>query len=246
LDDVFFEAHANLPRQHGGRDAYTEKAFRMLAAPGKPRILDIGCGTGTPTLALARLTGGEIIGIDITPPMIDEFKQKIEAAHLSHRVTARKLSMLEMDFPDESFDIIWAEGSVYNIGFDRALQEWRRLIRPGGFLVIHEAVWLEPDPPGEIARYFEEMYPAMRTVEDNLAAIPVFGYGIIGHFRLAEEAWWEEYYGPLEQRIAELRLKYSGDSEKLATLETEQEEVDMYRRYSRWYGSAFFVMRKAG
>jgi len=36
--------------------------------------------------------------------------------------------ILNMDFPDESFDIIWAEGSTFIIGFERALREWRRLI----------------------------------------------------------------------------------------------------------------------
>ena len=44
---------------------YTKKAFEMLPQINKPRILDIGCGSGVPTLELARLSNGEIIGIDI-------------------------------------------------------------------------------------------------------------------------------------------------------------------------------------
>ena len=44
---------------------YTKKAFRMLPKLDRPRILDIGCGSGAPTIELARLSDGEIIGIDI-------------------------------------------------------------------------------------------------------------------------------------------------------------------------------------
>ena len=188
-EGIFFEAHQGLPRQNPGRDEYTEKAFRMLATSGNPRILDIGCGSGAPTLELARLSDGEIIGIDITQLLIDESVQKIEDAQLSHRVKVLNCSMFEMDFPDESFDIVWAEGSIYSIGFDRGLREWRRLVKPGGFVAVHEAVWLQPDPPEEIVQYFAKMYSGMRMVDENLAAIPDCGYEIVGHFTLPEDSW---------------------------------------------------------
>ena len=52
---------------------YTRKAFRMLPQMDRPRILDIGCGSGIPTLELARLSQGEVIGIDIDQPALDKF-----------------------------------------------------------------------------------------------------------------------------------------------------------------------------
>ena len=210
----------------------------------KPRILDIGCGSGGPTLELARLSQGEIIGIDIHQPSLDRLSRKIEQAGLSDRVKAVNCSMFNMDFADESFDIIWSEGSIFIIGFETGLREWQRLLKPKGFMVIHEMAWLRPSPPREIYDYWKSYYPGIKTIPECLEQISGCGYDLIGHFALPEDAWWIEYYGPLERRIKELRAKYIGDPEALLILEKEQREIDISKKYHKWYGSAFFVMQK--
>ena len=60
MNDIFFEIHQSLPSEGPERNRYTRKAFRLLPKLAKPRILDIGCGTGIPALELARLREGEI------------------------------------------------------------------------------------------------------------------------------------------------------------------------------------------
>ena len=91
---------------------YTRKAFKLLPELEKPRILDVGCGSGVPTIELAKLSKGKVIGIDIDQTLLNELNRKIEREDLSNRVTTRKCSLFDMDFPDESFDIIWTEGST--------------------------------------------------------------------------------------------------------------------------------------
>ncbi len=59
---------------------YTRRAFRMLPQLDKPRILDIGCGSGIPTMELAGLSNGQIIGLDINQPLLDRLTKKIEKA----------------------------------------------------------------------------------------------------------------------------------------------------------------------
>lgn len=49
-------------------------------------------------------------------------------------------SLFALDFPDESFDIIWAEGSISTIGFEEDLKQWRRFLKLHGFLVIHDDI----------------------------------------------------------------------------------------------------------
>jgi len=243
-ESIFFEIHDNLSREGYGRDKYTRKAFGMIPKLRKPSILDVGCGPGAPTLELARLTTGKIIGVDTHQPYLDRLAEKAQRLGFSHRITTINCSMLDMVFPDESFDVIWAEGSIYVIGFDRGLEQWRWLLKPNGFLAVHEMVWLKPNPPKEIYDYWKQNYPGLRTISENLVEIPKRGYDLIGHFALPEDAWWPEYYGPLEKRIQQLRRKYHDDSKALRELDLEQIEIEMFKKYYGWYGSAFFVMKK--
>jgi SAM-dependent methyltransferase len=242
-DDIVSEIREGLPREAIRRDEYTAMAFRMIPPVEAPTILDIGCGSGIPTVALARLSGGRVTGIDVHEPDLEELRRRAEREGLSHHVTALNCSMLEMTFPDGAFDIVWSEGAIHVVGFERGLMSWRRLIGPGGHLVVHDAAWLRPDPPREIMGVLREGFRGIRSVPDSVEIIRRCGYDLAGHFTLPEDAWWVEYFGPLDARLRELRAKYSGDPRALAVIEREQREVDAYKRYSTWYGSAFFVMR---
>ena len=242
--EIFFEIHTDLERESPGRDRYTRQAFQMLPELARPRILDIGCGPGAATMELARLSDGDITGLDFHQPFLDRLDVKTREAGLSDRVHAVYGSMFEMALPEGSFDIIWAEGSIYIIGFERGLTEWRRFLRPAGYLVASEVAWLREDPPQELSLFWQENYPGIRTIPENLNSIPTCGYEVIGHFTLPEDAWWVGYYGPLEKRLQGLRKKYKGDPEALAVLDAEQTEIDMYRKYSQWVGSVFFLMQK--
>ena len=244
-EDIYFEIHHDLPREGPGRDRYTRKAYHMLGRLESPRILDVGCGPGAPTVELARLSGGEVIGLDIRQPLLDQLAEKAEREGLSDRVKTLNRSMFDMDFPEQSFDVIWSEGSIYVIGFEKGLYEWRRLIKPRGFLAVHDVAWLNPDPPAEIRDYWKKSYPAILTIDESLERIPGLGYLHIGHFPLPEDAWWHEYYGPLQERINMLREKYAGRPRALEVLDREQEEIELYKKYCHWYGSAFFIMQRS-
>ena len=72
---------------------YTRKAFFKLSRQKKPRILDIGCGSGIPTIELAKLSNGEVTGIDIDQSSLDELKRKISEEALSNRVEGINLDV---------------------------------------------------------------------------------------------------------------------------------------------------------
>ena len=220
-EETGFQIEKDLLRE--GLCEYTRKAFRMLPELDKPRILDIGCGSGVPTMELARLSQGEIIGIDIHQPSLHRLARRIKQAGLSDRVKAVNCSMLNMDFPDESFDIIWAEGSTFIIGFETGLREWRCLLKPNGFLVVHDEV-------GNIA--------------EKLNQVSSRGYDLLGYFVLGEETWWNEYYAPLEKRIRQSRRKHGDNPKVVAVLDTEQREIDWVKQDPGRYCSVYFIMKK--
>ena len=202
---------------------YTRKALRMLPQLDKPRILDIGCGSGVPTMELARLTNGEIIGLDINQGLLDVFAGKVKKAGVSDRVKAIKCSIFDMKFPKESFDIIWAEGSISVIGFKRGLQEWKRLLKPNGFMVVH-------DEKGNVTRKLEQ--------------ISSCEYELLGYFILDEGTWWAEYFTPLEKLVCKTRTKYADEPKVLEALQNAQLEIDMFKKNPERNSSVCFVIRK--
>lgn len=202
---------------------YTRKAFWMLPQLDKPRILDIGCGSGVPTIELARLSDGEIIGLDIDQDMLDVLRENIEKAGLGDRVKVINRSLLDMEFPDGSFDVIWAEGSINVIGFKRGLQEWRRLLKPGGFMVVH-------DERG--------------NVREKLEQISGCGYELLGYFELDKDTWWTEYFVPLEKLISEARVKYPGVPGVLEALQDAQRGIDMFKKNPERNSSVCLVMKR--
>lgn len=202
---------------------YTRKAFRRLPCLLEPRILDIGCGSGLPTLELARLSGGEIIGIDTEQSCIDKLNKRIKELSLSDRVKAINISVSEISFPDDYFDVVWSEGMIGTIGFEKGLKEWRRLLKHDGFLVIH----------------YQQICAA-----DAVSNLPQFGYSLEDTVLLPADAWWTEFYEPLEAKMAALLLKYGSNGDALVLLRQLQGEIDMMKKDPQAFRSAFYLMRK--
>jgi ubiquinone/menaquinone biosynthesis C-methylase UbiE len=147
---------------------YTRKAFRMLPNMDRPRILDIGCGSGVSTLELARLSRGKVIGIDIDQPALDKFTRRIEEAGFTEQIQVINCSMFTMDFPNESFDILWAEGSIYAIGFEKGLREWRQLLKPGGSMVVHDEQGNVREKLEQISNCGYELHVEQRNLVDRV------------------------------------------------------------------------------
>jgi cyclopropane fatty-acyl-phospholipid synthase-like methyltransferase len=203
---------------------YTIKAFRMLPKMKEPRILDIGCGSGVPTMELARLSKGDITGIEIDQTALNILNARIRNAHLAGRVRTINRSLLDMNFPYESFDIIWSEGAVFVMGYEKSLVAWRRFIIPGGFLVVHDAA-------GDIAH--------------KLKMIPIHGYNYIKHFAISSAVWWRDYYCPLQARIRRLREQNTGNAADFAFLDQQQSEIDTFNKNRKANESVFMIMQKA-
>ena len=143
----------------------------------------------------------------------------------------------------ESFDLIWSEGALYNIGIGEALRLYHPVLKPGGYFAFTEAVWRKENPPPEVKAVFED-YAGMGSARDAAAKIEVSGFSLAAHFTLPYEDWWDDFYTPMERRIEELRGKYTGDAEALAALNEIAREPEMHRRHSDYYGYEFFVVRK--
>jgi SAM-dependent methyltransferase len=243
--EIFWKVHRDLPREAPGSEEATLQAFALLPdLPSAPFILDIGCGPGAQTLTLARASLANITAVDTHQPFLDDLASRATLAGVAERIQPVNASMFDLHF-DQHFDVIWSEGAIYIIGFEEGLRQWRGLLKPGGYVAVTELSWLKPDPPDEVLRFWQEGYPGMGTIEQNLARLAAAGYRTLGFFVLPESAWWENYYHPMAARIQKLRTEYQGNSEAQRALDMEFAEIELYRKYSSWYGYVFYVMQAA-
>ncbi len=253
LPPFFYEIFdASLTRLGPGDNAMTKKALDILLAVRNGRavsditaplnIIDIGCGNGTQTIELARHIEGDILAVDNHRPFLDELERRAEAAGVAGKIRTRQMDMFTIGKEWGTFDIVWAEGSIFIIGFREGLYKCKNLVAPGGLLAMSEMVWFRPDPPQECVDFMMSDYPAILDMASNLAIIEECGYRLLDHFPLPETAWSENFYRALEMRVRSLRTDNDGDPDKKFWLDAVQHEIDMYRKYSRYYGYEFFLM----
>jgi ubiquinone/menaquinone biosynthesis C-methylase UbiE len=249
--NFFYEIFdASLLRLGPGEDATTRIAFELLYADGTGneksdslRILEVGCGTGAQTIQLAKNTAGEITALDNHKPFLDELRCRAEREKITDRIRFCLRDMSEPEFEEGSFDLIWSEGALSSMGFHEALALYRGLLAPGGRMAVSDLTWFKPDPPDECQAYFDSTYPAITDVEEHMAAMKSCGFSVLGHFLMPESAWLENFYDPLASRLVMLRDKYPGDAEKLDLIEKVEYEIEIYQKYSNWYGYAFFLLQ---
>ncbi|MCU7722589.1 class I SAM-dependent methyltransferase [Actinoplanes sp. KI2] len=239
LTDAFWLAHTGLPREAPGSAETTRLLLRLAGAlPDRPRILDVGCGTGPASVLLAQLTGGHVTAVDLREQFLEAVHVRARAAGVDDRIETLAASMDDLPVAAGSVDLLWAEGSAYLMGFDNALAAWRPLLAPGGVLVLTEAQWLSAEPAPAARAFWDEGYPAMRDTAGNVAAIQRAGWTVQAAY-LLPDADWDAYYGPLGDRIEQLRAEgVPGD-----LLDQVGEEIAIRRQHGGDYSYMGYVLR---
>ena len=193
---------------------------------------------------LAKRFNVRVTAIDVHQPFLDQLGRSAQAAGLSELIVTRRASMTALECPPESVDLIWCEGAIYIVGFQAGLRLWRPLLRPRGLAVVSECSWLTGSPPAEAAAFFKAAYPDMAGVEQNIARATAEGYDVFDYFLLPQQAWWDEYYTPLQERIALLRHRAADNPELAAVLAETEGEITVFSRFGDSYGYVFYLMRK--
>ena len=241
---LFFEIFSGLPRQGPGSAASTRRALGLVPDVGpQTRVLDIGCGSGAQTLVLADSSPSRIVAVDNHSPFVDALNREARRLGIADRLEARVADMRHLDFADASFDLIWCEGAIYNVGVEAGLRAWRRLLRPNGHVALTEVSWRKPDPPADCAAFWSREYPAIRDTSALLAAVETCGYESVGHFPLPASAWWGDYYRPLQDNVTAFRIRHRDDPGAQELAAQCQHEIDIWRAHSEFYGYEFLVLR---
>jgi len=244
--ELLVDLHRNTERQGPGGEAETLQAMHLagLDTDTPLEIADIGCGTGASTLLLARELNARVNAVDLMPEFIAELRGKAAAQGLSDRITARVEAMDALSFDDEAFDVVWSEGAVYNIGFERGAKAWRCFLRPGGILAVSEVTWLTDERPPELQAFWSEAYPEIDTAAGKIRVLERAGYTPIGYFILSERCWLDHYYRPLKRRFEAFLERHGHSVEARALVQAEQDEMAMYEKYKAYFSYGFYIARK--
>ena len=246
LMEILLDVHSGLPRQGPGDDESTLRALSLCSElPMRPAVLDVGCGPGMQSVALARGTDGTVTAIDLFEQFLDELRERATEAGVRDRMQIMRADMSDLPFGKDSFDLIWSEGAAYIMGITEAFTHWKEFLRPRGYLAITEISWLVPEAevPQRAFDFFHGEYPDITDVPGNLARIEACGYEIVDHFTLPDESWWTDYYTPLEAKLESLRPKYAGDTTALAFIADTTEELRVRRDYGDSFGYEFIIAR---
>jgi ubiquinone/menaquinone biosynthesis C-methylase UbiE len=242
---LIIESHLGLERQGPGSPEITIKALSFLADLNKiSRAADLGCGTGGQTRVLARNIAGKITGVDLSPEFINIFNDNAQKSNLQDRLKGIVGSMDNLDFPQEEFDLIWSEGAIYNIGFAKGLNYWRRFLKQNGYIAVTEATWFTDERPAEIEKFWTDVGCHLDTIANNIAIMQKAGYIPVAAFALPEKCWTDHYFTPRTAAEQALEEKYAGSQAVEAYIKDEQYEVDLYAKYQQYYGYVFYIGKK--
>ncbi len=126
------------------------------------RCLDVGTGTGEIAFHVAEAAGegGRVVGVDITPRMLELAERKESERSLPSKIDWVVGDALNLDFPDGSFRLVTSGYMLRNVtDIERAVREMHRVLEPGGRVVVAEL----SKPDNRVVRYFYDMY--MRRIK---------------------------------------------------------------------------------
>ncbi|NOQ25803.1 MAG: methyltransferase domain-containing protein [Bacteroidales bacterium] len=243
--NLICEYFSSVERQGPGSPEVTIKALSFIDNLTKEsRIADIGCGTGGQTMVIAQNAPGFITGIDLFPLFINLFNSNANKLNLQDRIKGIVGSMDNLPFKNEELDLIWSEGAIYNIGFERGLNEWRNLLKKGAYIAVSEVSWFTEERPSEIDEFWQDAYPEIDTISNKVAQMQKAGFIPVASFILPENCWTEHFYAPQVSAQEAFLKKHAGNKTAEEFIANQRHETQLYYKYKEYYGYVFYIGKK--
>jgi SAM-dependent methyltransferase len=120
-----------------------ERLFALAAPKPGQRILEI-CGHHGEYGAILALLGAEVDSVDIAEPLVAMARDRARVNHLEGKLRPAVMSVHEMQFPNDTFDVVFGKASLHHLDLRLARDEIYRVLKPGGYGVFSEPVQLLP------------------------------------------------------------------------------------------------------
>jgi SAM-dependent methyltransferase len=250
MDDLqlLIDLHRDGSRQGPGGDDKTSLAVALSGLQGMTdlKIADIGCGTGAATLVLAKALHAHITAVDFIPDFLNKLEEAADRAGVTECINTRSASMEELPFAADTYDAIWSEGAIYNMGFAKGVEAWRKYLKPNGILAVSDLTWLTDQRPQALQTYWENVYPEVDTASAKIAVLERLGFSPIGYFPLSENCWLDNYYRPMQQRFAGFLKRQKNSAAARKIVAAEEKEISLYERHKALFSYGYYIARKVG
>lgn len=186
-----------------------------------------------------------ILAVDLHEPFLKQLRDNASNAGLAHRIEVRCGDMAKLGEPEQSVDLIWSEGAIYNIGFDHGLECWHPWLKKEAVVAVSELSWLTASPTPAALSFWHKNYAGMRSLSENRQAAARLGYECLHALVLPAACWWDEYYGALRKNIERLALEGRRDPFLAKAALACTQEIDLYENHSSEYGYVFYILQKS-
>ena len=151
-----FAAEVGLTKHVGGVEA-TEALVELCHIGEESTVLDVGCGVGVTPCFIARRVGCSVVGVDISEGMVERSRERAEREQVADKVEFRVADAQDLPFEDDLFDAVITE-SVTALPEDmqKAVNEYVRVTKPGGYVGLNETTWLKTPPPPEMVAWVSQ------------------------------------------------------------------------------------------
>ncbi|MDY0128897.1 MAG: class I SAM-dependent methyltransferase [Methanosarcina vacuolata] len=239
------EFFTELDRQGPGSPEETIRALGFIDnLSNKTKIADLGCGTGAQTMVLAQNTEATITALDLYAGSIEKLNVTAGKLGLQNRVKGIVGSMDNLPFQNDGFDLIWSEGAIANIGFEKGLNHWKRFLKKDGYIAVTYESWFTDERPAEIEKWWLDAVPEISTIGHNISIMQKTGYIPVAAFTLPETCWIDNYFIPQKARQEEFLKKHAGNKIVEDLIALMKREADLYSKYKQYYGYVFYIGKK--
>jgi len=215
MKDEYFKIKDNCRK---GLTQYLASVCKNIPELHNPEILDVGCGSGVPTLWLAGHFSGKITVIDPDKESIDYLQKKITAKNLQDKIETLCTSLDEFNCETGLFDIILAEGLLNIVGFETGFLKIVKFLKKNGYLIIHDE--------------FKDHDQKMEFIRSNNCTV-------IETLYLDEKVWWNDYYRQLE-----IEIKNISDPLMIELFKRDIEEISYYKTMTHLFRSIYYILKK--
>jgi cyclopropane fatty-acyl-phospholipid synthase-like methyltransferase len=213
------EYHQIKDKCRSGLLNYLAEAVSLLPKINKPKVLDIGCGSGVPTLWFAENYGGIITAVDTNMEALEWLKEKVIRRGLENQITVKYISFYDMKQEPCFFDIILAEGFLNIIGFEVGFVKLVGMLKEGGHFIIHDEF-----------KDHETKCEFIKTQKCELTCT----------LFMDESIWWDHYYRQLEEELLTLN-----SSQINSLFESEMKEIELFKSDPSLFRSIYYIIKRS-